>query len=137
MTFNGENIKGHKFDPELAKQIQHDASANLHNFLDNIDWDNLSKPVELSSIENNFTEFSNDMGEYIPTGIELNGYFLYESKIDEDSFALRKMGKKIKYVKVYQSLAYHKIDKFIVLPGWDEILYFNTLTHRMSKKNLR
>lgn len=139
MDFKGENVKGHRFDPVLAKQIQADASANLHSFLDDFDFDKelAKKNSDPILAENNFNAFTEDLGNYGPTDIELNGYFLYASKTDEDSFAIRKLGKAIKYVTVYQALNYHKLDKFIVLPGWDEVLYFNTLTHRMTSRNLR
>lgn len=51
--------------------------------------------------------------------------------------SLTKFGQKTRYIIVYQLGSVHKIDKFIVFSGWDEVVYFNTITNRVTKRNLR
>lgn len=133
-----ENTKGLPYNKELADELAQDASANLKSFLDEFDFDKeLEKKNNPPSLENNFTDVGDDLGEYSPAGIELHGYHVYVSLTDEDLFAIRKMGKKTRFITVYQSMVIHTIDKFIVFPGTDDVKYFNTITHRMATKHLR
>jgi len=42
-----------------------------------------------------------------------------------------------KKVYCYQSYDPHTIGRFIVLPGWDEIIYFDTKKEKIIKKRIR
>jgi len=136
ITENG-SIDGKSYDPEKVEEITKDASANLKSFLDDFDFETeLTKTNARSKlVEQTFVD--NVSGDFIPCGIELNGWKVYESKNDDEMMALAKFSKKTVYIKTYNGLKVHKIDKFIVFPGRDDIIYFNTLNGRKNTKNIK
>jgi len=93
----------------------------------------LRKPAEEASKYHQILEF----GDYIVEESYKNSDKFRVINIIEES--MLEVGEELKPTKIYCSecLDIHTIGKFIVFPGWDYIVYFNTKTGKAKTIQIR
>ena len=90
----------------------------------------LSKPTPVSSKYQQLYEFKNWS---IRMSLKNGDKFLIVNTIEEETNPEYKPKK----IYCYECLNVHKIGKFIVFPGWDYIVYFNTKTQKVKTQSIR